>query len=101
MIYNELMTGRSGLMDELTRQSRALRGTGEMCFWHRQGNRAQGARDRRGQQPRPGLCWRPARILPTVPLISTSSAPLRVRPPAPIMSGRAARTKRHHEETTS
>ena len=100
MLYNELMTGRTGLMNGMTRQSPALRGMGENCVWHRQGNRAHGARARRGQQPWPGLCRPPAPILPTVRHISTSSAPLRARPPAPIMSGRAARTDRHHEETT-
>ena len=101
MIYNELMTGRSGLMNGMTRQSPALRGMGENCVWHRQGNRAHGARARRGQQPRPALGPPPARTLSTARPISTSSAPLRARPPAPIMSGRAARTDPHHEETTA
>ena len=47
MLYNTLMTRtKTGLMKDMTRQSPALRGTGEKCIWHRQSNRTQGARAR-------------------------------------------------------
>lgn len=93
MPYNNLMTRMdTGLMGEMTRGSLALRGTGEICFWHRQGNRAQGARAGR-EQPLPRsprrLCCRPCRKSSCWPW----SAPWPATPPAPIMppSNRAER----------
>lgn len=105
MPYNAPMTGRdTGLMNGMTRRSLASRGTGDDGFWHGQGNRAHSARNRQGPQPRPFPRLPLARSRKTARPISISFAPLRARPPAPIMptSGRGARTDRHppDQETT-
>lgn len=85
MLYNELMTRMDpGLMIGMTRGSLALCGTGENCIWHRQGNKARGARARREQPlPRPPrrLCCRPCRKSSCWPW----SAPWHATPPVPIM----------------
>lgn len=83
MIYTGPMAGRdTGSMNGMTRRSPASRGAGETWLWHGWNRNARGAR---GRQRPLFLPWPAAPTPPIARHISSSSAPLRVRPPAPIM----------------